>query len=79
MKSGLVVLVLAASVLASCRKNANGDVEVKTPVVESRTDTVKVPSVEVTRDTLTVVTPKLEVKKETTSVTVPHVKVKTNP
>ena len=76
MKIGFVVLVLAAGVLASCRKNADGDVEVKTPVVETRTDTVKMPSVEVTRDTVTAVTPKVEVKKETTTVTVPHVTVK---
>jgi hypothetical protein len=79
VKYGLVVLVLATGALASCRKNANGDVEVKTPVVESRTDTVKMPSVEVTHDTVRAVTPKVEVKKETTSVSVPHVKVKPNP
>jgi hypothetical protein len=79
VKLSLVVLAAAAGVLASCRKDANGDVVVKTPVVETRTDTVKTPTVEVTKDTLTTVTPKVEVKKETTSVTVPHVKVKSKP
>ena len=79
MRLGIVVVALAAATVASCRKNADGNVEVKTPVVETRTDTVKMPSVEVTHDTLTAVTPKVEVKKETTSVTVPHVTVKRKP
>lgn len=79
VKLGLVVLAAAAGVLTSCRKDANGDVVVKTPVVETRTDTLKTPSVEVTHDTVTAVTPKVEVKKETTSVTVPKVKVTPKP
>lgn len=79
MKPAFVALVLVAGVLASCRKDANGDMVVKTPVVESRTDTVKTPTVEVTHDTVTTVTPKVEVKKETTQVSVPKVQVKQKP
>jgi hypothetical protein len=79
VKLGLVVLAVVAGVLASCRKDANGDVVVKTPEVETRTDTVKMPSVEVTHDTMTAVTPKVEVKKDTTTVTVPKVRVKPKP
>jgi len=79
VKLALVALAVAAGTLASCRKDANGDMVVKTPVVETRTDTVKTPTVEVTKDTVTTVTPKVEVKKETTSVTVPHVQVKPKP
>ena len=79
MRVGIVVALVAAVAVTSCRKNANGDVEVKTPVVETRTDTVKMPSVEVTRDTVTAVTPRVEVKKETTAVSVPHVTVKRKP
>jgi repressor of nif and glnA expression len=75
----MVVVVMAAAAVASCRKDANGDVVVKTPVVDTRTDTVKTPSVEVTRETVTTVTPKVEVKKETSSVTVPKVTVKPKP
>jgi hypothetical protein len=73
------VLVLAAGVLAGCKKTSNGDVEVQTPRVTSETDTVKMPTVETSKETVTAVTPKVEVKKETTSVTVPTVKVKTKP
>jgi hypothetical protein len=72
----VVVVLLAAGALAACTKNKDGDVVVKTPVVETRTDTMHVPSVDVTKDTVTAVTPKIEVKKDTTSVTVPKVRVK---
>ena len=81
MKNALGVMVLAAVAVAGCRKNADGDVVVKTPVVETstRTDTVKMPDVRVTKDTITAVTPTVEVKKETTSVTVPKVTVHKKP
>jgi len=79
VKTGLGVLVLLAGALAGCSKNADGDMVVKTPRVETQTDTLKMPTVTTSKDTITAVTPKLEVKKETTSVTVPKVKVTRKP
>jgi hypothetical protein len=79
VKTGTVMIVLVAGVLAACTKNSDGDMVVKTPVIETRTDTVKMPSVKVTRDTIQTVTPKIEVKKETSTVTVPHVTVTRKP
>jgi hypothetical protein len=79
VKTGLGVLVLLAGALAGCSKNADGDLVVKTPRVETQTDTLKMPTVTTSKDTITAVTPKLEVKKETTSVTVPKVKVTRKP
>lgn len=79
MKTGLGVLVLLAGALAGCSKNADGDLVVKTPRVETQTDTVKMPTVTTSKETITTVTPKVEVTKETTSVTVPKVKVTRKP
>ena len=81
MKNGMIAIVLAAAVVTACRKNADGDMVVKTPVVETstRTDTVKMPNVQVTKDTITTIMPKVEVKKETSSVTVPRVTVTRKP
>lgn len=79
MNKVLVVLVVMAGVLAGCSKNADGDMVVKTPRVETQTDTVKMPKVEVTKDTIVTVTPTVVVKKETSMVTVPHVSVKRKP
>ncbi|MBK5188933.1 MAG: hypothetical protein JJD97_11875 [Gemmatimonadaceae bacterium] len=81
MKNGMIAILLAAAAVTACRKNADGDVVVKTPVVETstRTDTVKMPNVQVTQDTITAVTPRIEVKKDTTRVTVPKVTVTKKP
>jgi hypothetical protein len=79
VKNALVVLVLAAGVLAGCKKTSDGDVVVQTPRVSSETDTVKMPVVETSRDTVTAVTPKVEVKKDTTAVIVPKVTVHKKP
>jgi hypothetical protein len=79
VKNALVVLALAAGVLAGCKKNSEGDVEVQTPRVTTETDTVKMPVVETSKDTVTAVTPKLEVKKDTSSVVVPKVTVHKKP
>ena len=57
MKKIVVVLALAAGVLAGCKKTSNGDVEVQTPRVTTETDTVKVPTVETSKETVTAVTP----------------------
>ena len=79
--SGAIVLAVFAGALAGCRKNADGDMVVKTPVVETstRTDTLKMPQVEMSKDTIVTVTPTVEVKKETSMVTVPHISVKRKP
>lgn len=79
MKNALVVLVLAAGVIAGCKKTSDGDVVVQTPRVTSETDTMKMPTVETSKDTVTTVVPKVEMKKETTSVVVPKVTVKKKP
>ena len=79
MKTGLGVLVILAGALAGCSKNADGDLVVKTPRVESQTDTLKMPTVTTSKDTIAAVTPTIEVKKETTTVTVPKVKVTRKP
>ena len=71
--------MLAAGVLAGCSRNANGDLVVKTPRVETQTDTVTMPVVNVSKDTITTVTPTVVVKKETSTVTVPHVSVTRKP
>ena len=49
MKIGLVAIALAMGVLAGCSKNADGDMVVKSPRMETHTDTVKMPSMEVTQ------------------------------
>jgi hypothetical protein len=79
VKNGLVVLVVLAGALAGCSKNADGDMVIRTPRVETQTDTVKMPKVEVTKDTIVTITPTVVVKKETSMVTVPHVSVKRKP
>ncbi len=79
MKNGLVVLVVLAGALAGCSKNADGDMVIQTPRMETHTDTVKMPHVEMSQDTIMTVTPTVVVKKETSMVTVPHVSVKRKP
>jgi PBP1b-binding outer membrane lipoprotein LpoB len=79
VKTGLGVLVLLAVALAGCSKNADGDLVVKTPRVETQTDTLKMPTITTSKDTITTVTPTIEVKKETTTVTVPKVRVTRKP
>jgi hypothetical protein len=72
----LGVALLALSTVA-CKKTGEGEYEVQRPTVGTTTDTVKTPTVDVTRDTVGVVTPKVDVKKDTQNVVVPKVKVKT--
>ncbi|HEV7706289.1 MAG TPA: hypothetical protein VGO46_18465 [Gemmatimonadaceae bacterium] len=79
MKNGLVLLVVISGALAGCSKNADGDMVIQTPRVESHTDTVKMPHVQMSKDTIVTVTPSVVVKKETSMVTVPHVSVKRKP
>ena len=79
VKNALVVLAISAGVLAGCSKNADGDMVIKSPRMETHTDTVKMPTVEMSKDTIVTVTPTVVVKKETSMVTVPHVSVKRKP
>ena len=79
MKNGLVVLVMLVGALAGCSKNADGDMVIQTPRVESHTDTVKMPRLEMSKDTIVTITPTVVVKKETSMVTVPHVSVTRKP
>ena len=62
MRKLLAMAILAVSITA-CSKTKEGDLEVEKPVVGTVTDTLNVPSVEVTTDSMTVKVPKVEVKK----------------
>jgi hypothetical protein len=71
----LALAILAASITA-CSKTKEGDLEVEKPVVGTVTDTLNVPSVDVTTDTAKVTVPKVEVKKDTANIKVPKIEVK---
>lgn len=62
MRKLLAMAILAVSITA-CSKTKEGDLEVEKPVVGTVTDTLNVPSVEVTTDSITVKVPKVEIKK----------------
>ncbi len=62
MRKLLALAILAASITA-CSKTKEGDLEVEKPVIGTVTDTLNVPSVEVTTDSMMVKVPKVEVKK----------------
>ena len=71
----LALAILAASITA-CSKTSEGDLEVEKPVVGTVTDTLNVPSVDVTTDSMTVAVPKVEVKQDSATIKVPKVEVK---
>jgi hypothetical protein len=71
----LALAILAASITA-CSKTKDGDLEVEKPVVGTVTDTLNVPSVDVTTDTAKVMVPDIDVKKDTANIKVPKVEVK---
>lgn len=75
MRKVLALAILAASITA-CSKTKEGDLEVEKPVVGTVTDTLNVPSVDVTTDTAKVTVPKVEVKKDTANIKVPKIEVK---
>lgn len=62
MRKLLAMAILAVSITA-CSKTKEGDLEVEKPVVGTVTDTLNVPSVDVTTDSMMVKVPKVEVKK----------------
>ncbi len=73
------MLVLAAGAIAGCSKDADGNMVIKSPRLETHTDTVQMPRVEMSKDTIVTVTPTVVVKKETSMVVVPHASVTTKP
>ena len=75
MRKILALAILAASITA-CSKTKDGDLEVEKPVVGTVTDTLNVPSVDVTTDTAKVTVPDIDVKKDTANIKVPKVEVK---
>ena len=75
MRKVLALAILAASVTA-CSKTKEGDLEVEKPVIGTVTDTLNVPSVDVTTDTAQVTVPDIDVKKDTMNIKVPKVEVK---
>ena len=75
MRKILALAILAASITA-CSKTKDGDLEVEKPVVGTVTDTLNVPSVDVTTDTAKVMVPDIDVKKDTANIKVPKVEVK---
>ena len=75
MRKVLALAILAASITA-CSKTKDGDLEVEKPVVGTVTDTLNVPSVDVTTDTAKVTVPDIDVNKDTATIKVPKVEVK---
>lgn len=75
MRKVLALAILAASITA-CSKTKEGDLEVEKPVVGTVTDTLNVPSVDVTTDTAKVTVPDIDVKKDTANIKIPKVEVK---
>jgi hypothetical protein len=71
----LAVAILAVSITA-CKKTESGDLQVEKPVVGTVTDTLNVPSVNVTSESTTVAVPKVEVKKDSATIKVPKVEIK---
>lgn len=61
LTTATVIAVLCA--VTACKKTGEGTYEVEKPVVGTQTDTVKTPTVDVTKETTTVTVPKVEVKK----------------
>lgn len=75
MRKVLALAILAASITA-CSKTKEGDLEVEKPVVGTVTDTLNVPSVDVTTDTAKVTVPDIDVNKDTANIKIPKVEVK---
>ena len=75
MRKVLALAILAASITA-CSKTKEGDLEVEKPVVGTVTDTLNVPSVDVTTDTAKVTVPDIDINKDTANIKVPKVEVK---
>ncbi len=75
MRRVLALAILAGSITA-CSKTKDGDLEVEKPVVGTVTDTLNVPSVDVTTDSTTVKVPDVDVSTKEATIKVPKVEVK---
>lgn len=75
MRKLLALAILAASITA-CSKTKEGDLEVEKPVVGTVTDTLNIPSVDVTTDSVKVTVPEVSIKKDTATIKVPKVEIK---
>ena len=75
MRKVLAVAILAVAITA-CSKTKEGDLEVEKPVVGTVTDTLNVPSVDVTSDSVKVGVPDVDVNRDTATIKVPKVEVK---
>lgn len=75
MRKLFAMAILAASITA-CSKTKEGDLEVEKPVIGTVTDTLNVPSVNVTTDSVKVTVPEVDVKKDTATIKVPKVTIK---
>ena len=75
MRKLLAVAILAVSITA-CKKTADGDLQVEKPVIGTVTDTLHVPSVEVSSESTKVAIPKVEMKQDSATIKVPTVKIK---
>lgn len=75
MRKVLALAILAATITA-CSKTKEGDLEVEKPVIGTVTDTLNVPSVDVTTDTAKITVPDVDINKDTLTVKVPKVEVK---
>ena len=75
MRKLLALAILATSITA-CSKTNDGDLEVEKPVVGTVTDTLNIPSVDVTTDTAKVTVPNIDIRKDTTNIKVPKVTIK---
>lgn len=71
----VITFAIAAVALSACKKTGDNQYEVQKPVVGLETDTVNMPSVNVSMQSTTVAVPKVEVKKESATVKVPKVTV----
>ena len=71
----LALAILAASITA-CSKTSEGDLEVEKPVVGTVTDTLNIPSVDVTTDSVNVSVPNVDIRKDTATIKVPKVEIK---
>jgi hypothetical protein len=67
----LILLTLAVSAVAACKKTGEGEVEIKTPTIGTQTDTLKIPTIEVGTDTHTVV-----IDNDTHRVVTPDIDIK---
>lgn len=72
----IILLAGCVMALAGCSKTSDGDLEVERPVMGTVTDTVNIPTIEVTTEEKQVTVPTIEVKKDSATIKVPEVQIK---